>query len=107
MSNGPACPVCKHPVTQALVVGEKIVCEHCESVHRVREEGGRVILKVLIESLELPAAELEAEAEAGGPRPEAVGPRLVTWKDRARAGENERPARGGPAGRRPTVRRRR
>ncbi len=84
MSHGHACPVCQQIIDAEFEVGAKIECPSCASVHRVRDQGGRVVLKVLIEALN-PPIHHRAEPVAGEEKPEAVGPKLTTWKDRIRS----------------------
>ena len=104
MSQGLDCPVCQHAISSDLVPGAKIVCPACESVHRVRATRAGLHLQTLIEALDPPRFHATAAADGEPSRSEAVGPKLSTWKDRARAetrsGADRRGRSSGLSGRR-------
>lgn len=102
MTRGLDCPVCKEKIIEGIESGAKVTCPVCDSVHRVRGEGADLQLHVLIENLDWAAPQAGPGPDSIEQKPEAVGPKLTTWKDRARTETTSRPA----AGRRATTRRR-
>ena len=119
MSFEALCPVCSKSIGfPREAIDKKVVCGRCASVHRVRNESGSIVLKVLEESLgdwmapDEATAAVEPEAEelfeevAVETRPKSI--KLKSWKDKWRE-ESEGAAsssRGTRSGHRATGRRR-
>ena len=96
MSIRSTCNVCGSGlVFEEDLVGGKVECDHCHSIHRVRaQDGGGLELRTLIESLDFEPVDTEDQATEEVLVAESAPPKikLKTWKDKARESEDEKPA---------------